>query len=251
MHWLAGPERLSNALCYRGKLAEGDKSHYPNEPWILAPWFYQPPSETSFKKGGTSSVAPACFYIAHHVPRQEVSSPPFLTFLIRAFLSSSTFGLLLVPLAPPQHQLTARARQKLPGSRAGSTPSDGAAGLWGAAEEPPFPPCPPLKCSFSASPVANSSWWYWPIICTAPEETGKISFGSMRILLPVTRKVTFFSLWRLWINSLAWENRLKPCRQVHWAQDRQMETGVSVCYRELSEGSNSSHWFLEGLICCW
>lgn len=121
----------------------------------------------------------------------------------------------------------------------------------------PFPPCCclPAQTTSTTTLLLQSQTAFGDsgqLFALPQRKLGKIIFGSRQILLAVTRKVTFFSLWRLWwINSCAWENRLETRRQVRCAQDRQMETVVSICYRELSEGHNSSHWFLEGLICCW
>ena len=49
----------------------------------------------------------------------------------------------------------------------------------------PFPPCLHLpvqtrRRNYPASPVGNSGWWRWPIICTAPKETGKIILEARR-----------------------------------------------------------------------
>lgn len=179
--------------------------------------------------------------------------------------SVSKFGLLFVPLGP----------QQLPHSQSQADPAWSRAGtpwvlLLLPSEEPdlihhpqlPFPPCWEEKAKKKAKPEAQPPCFSSPeqhlptlanyLHCPKGNWEKKIIFGSRQILLAVTTKVTFFSLWRLWwINSCAWENRLETRRQVRCAQDRQMETVVSICYRELSEGHNSSHWFLESLICCW
>lgn len=146
------------------------------------------------------------------------------------------------------------------------TLSAGSACFWGASPHPSptaafssilLSASPNQRHNHPASPAPSSVWQLWPIICTAPKETGekkkkKSSLEADRFCLLSPERLLSFSLWRLWwINSCAWENRLETRRQVRCAQDRQMETVVSICYRELSEGHNSSHWFLESLICCW
>lgn len=179
--------------------------------------------------------------------------------------SVSKFGLLFVPPGP----------QQLPHSQSQADPAWSRAGtpwvlLLLPSEEPdlihhpqlPFPPCWEEKAKKKGQTRSTTTLLLQPwtafansgqLFALPQRKLGKkIIFGSRQILLGVTTKVTFFSLWRLWwINSCAWENRLETRRQVRCAQDRQMETVVSICYRELSEGHNSSHWFLESLICCW
>lgn len=206
-----------------------------------------------------STCMPFC--LADHVLRQEAMSPPLLTIVTWIFLPPSLGCCLSLWPHSSTGSLTATARQTLPWSRAGT--------YWVlpplASEEPdlihhpqlPFSPCCclPAQTRSTATLLLQHRTAFGDsgqLLALPQRKLGKIIFGSRQILLAVTRKVTFFSLWRLWwINSCAWENRLETRRQVRCAWDRQMETVVSICYRELSQGHNSSHWFLEGLICCW
>lgn len=120
------------------------------------------------------------FCLADHVLRQEEVSPPLLAFVIWIFLSPSPA--LFVPLAPQQHWLPHSQSQAGTGAEQAHTECTYSPCFSGARPHPSptvafssllLSASPNLKHNYPASPVPNSVWRLWPIICTAPKETGK------------------------------------------------------------------------------